>query len=345
MNEQQQKIDNDAISLKELIQKIQEWIAYLTTQWKLIIVIAGLGGIIGFVYAKSKNVQYRASVIFTLEEDKPNFGQNSFGSQLLDFSSGGGAIFSKANLLAMLKSETLVKEALLEKVVINGRSTTLVNYFIRATFKKSEYDSLPEKLSEFRNDEILKIRSISNLLLQPIKLVDNYNKTSFIQISYTSNNELFANLFIHKILEIASKKYIKYKTEKTRRSISLLQSQSDSLRNKQEMLLNEIANESDNYLNLSSVYNIKKTSSQKKQFDLQILSTTLSQVVTNLEASKMSLKKETPLIFIIEDSELPLNLIEANKPKAIFIGILSGFIFLILSQYMLKWYKSITVNL
>lgn len=345
MNEQQQKIDNDAISLKELIQKIQEWIAYLTTQWKLIIVIAGLGGIIGFVYAKSKNVQYRASVIFTLEEDKPNFGQNSFGSQLLDFSSGGGAIFSKANLLAMLKSETLVKEALLEKALINGKSTSIVNYFIRTTFKKNQYDTLPENLSEFTKEEILKVRSISNALLQPIKLVDNYNKTSFIQISYTSNNEFFTNLFIHKILEIASKKYTKYKTEKTRRSISLLQSQSDSLRNLQEMLLNGIANESDNYLNLSSVYNIKKTVSQKKQFDLQILSSTLSQVVTNLEASKMALKKETPLIFIIEDSELPLNKIEVNNLKAILVGIISGFIFLVLFQFLFKWYKSITSNL
>ena len=46
MNEQQNQIDNDEISLKELIQKIQEWIAFLKTQWKLIIGIAAFGGII-----------------------------------------------------------------------------------------------------------------------------------------------------------------------------------------------------------------------------------------------------------------------------------------------------------
>ena len=51
LRDEQQQIDNDEISLKELIQKIQEWTQYLKTQWKLIIGIAALGGIIGFVYA------------------------------------------------------------------------------------------------------------------------------------------------------------------------------------------------------------------------------------------------------------------------------------------------------
>ena len=40
ITDEQQQIDNDEISLKELIQKIQEWIAYLRSQWKLIIGIA-----------------------------------------------------------------------------------------------------------------------------------------------------------------------------------------------------------------------------------------------------------------------------------------------------------------
>ena len=48
LTDEQQQIDNDEISLKELIQKIQEWFAYLKTQWKFIIGIASIGAIIGF---------------------------------------------------------------------------------------------------------------------------------------------------------------------------------------------------------------------------------------------------------------------------------------------------------
>ncbi len=42
---EQQQIENDENSLKELIQKIQEWIALLKTQWKIIIGIVAIGGV------------------------------------------------------------------------------------------------------------------------------------------------------------------------------------------------------------------------------------------------------------------------------------------------------------
>ena len=70
MTDEQQHIDNDEISLKELIQKIQEWTQYLKTQWKLIIGIAALGGIIGFAYASFIKPDYLATSTFVLEEDK-----------------------------------------------------------------------------------------------------------------------------------------------------------------------------------------------------------------------------------------------------------------------------------
>ena len=62
MTDEQHQIDNDEISLKELIQKIQDWIAYLKTQWKLIIGIAALSGIIGFVYASFQKTIYQGDL-------------------------------------------------------------------------------------------------------------------------------------------------------------------------------------------------------------------------------------------------------------------------------------------
>ena len=67
MTDEQPHIDNDEISLKELIQKIQEWIAYLKTQWKLIIGIAALGGILGFAIASLVKPDYLATSTFVLE--------------------------------------------------------------------------------------------------------------------------------------------------------------------------------------------------------------------------------------------------------------------------------------
>ena len=55
MTEQQLQIDNDEISLKELIQKIKEWVAYLKTQRKVIFGIAAIGAVIGFTMLVFKN--------------------------------------------------------------------------------------------------------------------------------------------------------------------------------------------------------------------------------------------------------------------------------------------------
>jgi len=93
--------EQDEISLKELIQKIQEWIGYLKTQWKLIIGVAALGGIIGFAYASFQKPSYLATTTFVLEEDKGGGGgalglASSFG---FDLGGGGGGLFTSSNII------------------------------------------------------------------------------------------------------------------------------------------------------------------------------------------------------------------------------------------------------
>ena len=43
--------DNDEISLKELVLKIKEWVAYLKTKFLLIVLMGLIGGILGYTYA------------------------------------------------------------------------------------------------------------------------------------------------------------------------------------------------------------------------------------------------------------------------------------------------------
>jgi hypothetical protein len=105
MTEQKQQIEKDEISLKELIQKIQEWIVYFKTQWKLIIGIAAFGGIVGFAIAIFIEPTYKANMTFVLEEDK-GVGMcgalglaSSFG---FDLGAGGGGMFTNSNIIDLL---------------------------------------------------------------------------------------------------------------------------------------------------------------------------------------------------------------------------------------------------
>ena len=69
-NNTEQFINDDEISLKELILKIKEWYIFLRTKWKLILLMGLVGGAIGFTYAYRQPTTYKAVLTFALEEDK-----------------------------------------------------------------------------------------------------------------------------------------------------------------------------------------------------------------------------------------------------------------------------------
>jgi hypothetical protein len=149
MIEQQPQIDNDEISLKELIQKIQEWVAYLKTHWKLIIGIATLGSILGFVYASFQKPTYLATTTFVLEEDKGGGGgiggamglASSFG---LDLGGGGGGLFSSTNIIELMKSRFVVEKTLLNPVIVAGKEMSLADYYIQINELKKGWAKYPD---------------------------------------------------------------------------------------------------------------------------------------------------------------------------------------------------------
>ena len=108
--------DSDEISLKELIEKIQQLWKYLLTKWKMIVLAGMIGGGLGFVYAYLQPIKYIAKMTFVVEDSKSSAGglaslAGQFGFDIGGV--GGGSIFSGDNILLFLKSESLVRETLL----------------------------------------------------------------------------------------------------------------------------------------------------------------------------------------------------------------------------------------
>ena len=95
--------DSDEISLKELIQKINDWVAYLKTKWKIILLAGVLGAAIGVVYAFFQKPTYKAVLTFALEEDKGGGGGLSgamglAGSFGIAFGTTAVVAFAKASV-------------------------------------------------------------------------------------------------------------------------------------------------------------------------------------------------------------------------------------------------------
>jgi len=336
----EQQIDNDEISLKELIQKLQEWIAYLKTQWKLIIGIAALGGIIGFAYASFQKLTYLATTTFVLEEDKGSGGgalglASSFG---FDLGGGGGGLFTSSNIIELMKSRLVVEKTLLNPVQIAGKEISLANYYIQINELKEGWAKKPAlaNINFPINADRTKFSLVQDSILQVISagltktnlvIAQKDKKVSIISLTVKTESELFSKLFCEQLLKETSDFYIETKSKKSRLNVDILQHQADSIRGELNSAITGVATASDNVYNLNPALNVKRTPSTRRQVDVQANTAILTQLVAQLEMSKVSLRKETPLVQLIDRPILPLEKDKIGRLKSLVLGgFLAGFL-------------------
>jgi uncharacterized protein involved in exopolysaccharide biosynthesis len=356
MKDEQQQIDNDEISLKELIQKIQEWTQYLKTQWKLIIGIAALGGIIGFAYASFQKPNYLATTTFVLEEDNGGGGglggamglASSFG---FDLGGGGGGLFTSSNIIELMKSRLVVEKTLLNPVQIAGKEISLADYYIQVNELKEGWSKKPAVANinfpvnadrakfSLQQDSILQTIS-SGLTKNNLTIAQKDKKVSIISLTVKTESELFSKLFCEQLLKETSDFYIETKSKKSRLNVDILQHQADSIRAELNGAITGVAAATDNVYNLNPAYNVKKTPGTRRQVDVQANTAILTQLVAQLELSKVSLRKETPLVQLIDRPILPLEKEKLGSLKSLVLGgFLAGFLtilYLIVGQLYLK---------
>ena len=335
-------IENDEISLKELIQKIQEWIGYLKTQWKIIFGIAAIGAIIGFTYASFQKFEYSATSTFVLEEDKGGSGlsgamglASSFG---LDLGGGGGGLFTSSNIIELMKSRLVVEKTLLNPVQIGGKEISLVDYYIQINKLREAWSKKPNltNISFPANADRTKFSLAQDSILQGISagltknnltIAQKDKKVSIISLTVKSENELFSKLFCEQLLKETSDFYIETKSKKARLNVEILQHQADSIRAELNSAITGVAAASDNVYNLNPAFNVKRTPSTRRQVDVQANTAILTQLVAQLELSKVSLRKETPLVQLIDRPILPLEKEKLGRIKSFILGgFLAGFL-------------------
>lgn len=343
MQENQIQVENDEISLKELIQKIQEWIAYLKTQGMLIIGIAAVGAIIGFVYASFQKPTYQATTTFVLEEAQGGGGlggalglASSFGFDL--GGGGGGGLFTSSNIIELMKSRLVVEKTLLNPVQIGGKETSLADYYIQVNQLKEDWAKKPALANinfpahadrtkfSLEQDSILQTISAA-LTKNNLTIAQKDKKVSIISLTVKSEDEMFSKLFCEQLLKETSDFYIETKSKKARLNVDILQHQADSIRAELNSAITGVAAATDNVYNLNPAFNVKSTPSKRKQVDVQANTAILTQLVAQLELSKVSLRKETPLVQLIDRPILPLPKEKLGRIKSFVLGgFLAGFL-------------------
>ena len=332
-------IQNDEISLKELVQKAGAWFAYFKSQWKIIFLAGIIGGLLGLGYSYTKKTIYTAKLSFALEEK--GTGGGNLSSLAAQFGLGGiggseGGVFSGGNMIELLKSRFLIEKTLLSTVTINGKSDLLLNRYIR-------FNKLDQKWANKKNlaglkftnadrtkftlqqDSVLGVISIG-LMKNNIAVAQQDKKLSIINVVFASTDEIFAKVFSEKLIETVTDFYIETKTKKSRGNVMLLQNRADSVQRELNAALYGRAQFGDQ--NMGLIRQQAAVPKLKQEMRVQMLGTLYGELVKNLEFAKLTLMREEPLVQIIDQPILPLPKARLGKLKAM---VISGFLFGFLS--------------
>jgi len=333
MNEQH--INNDEISLKELIEKGKEWYQYLLSQWKVIVLAGLIGSALGLSYSFIKKPIYTATLSFAMEDEKSVGGlggalglASSFG---IDLGGSGGGIFSGSNLTELFKSRSMVEKTLLSAVTVDGKTMSLAEMYIQNNEWRKAWEEKPEfaKLEFVPNanrEQFTRVQDsvmgkiYEDLSKKGLSVAQKDKKISIISIDVASENELFSKYFCEALAKQVSDFYVATKSKKARENMAILQRQLDSVRGQLNGSITRVAVANDNTFNLNPALNVRRSPAARSQVDVQANTAILTELVKQSELAKVTLRKETPLIQVIDKPILPLAKEKFGKGKGILMG-------------------------
>ena len=328
----------DDLTLKEIVHTLQGYYVYFKSKIKYIAIIVFLGALLGVAYAGLKSPEYTASLSYALEEGKSGVGglASLAGSFGVNVGAGGNSgAFTGNNLMELYKSRSMVEQTLLAPVEADGERLSLAEYYVKDKEWREDWQEEPELNKQLKfppqADRDLFSRpqdSIMGLIYEQLteehlSVEQESDEVGIATIKLTHPNEYFAQQFTLSLTETVTDFYVKTKSKRSKKNLDILQKQTDSVRNALNTSIKELAVANDNNFGLNPAYRVETVSSAKEQVDVQANTAILEELVKQTEMAKVSFRKQTPLIQVIDRPILPLKKEEIGFLKGIVLG---GFI-------------------
>lgn len=315
--------------LKQLILLIQGFYKEAVRRWLFIGVTGFVFAGIGVATAILLPVEYEAKLTFIIEEPGGGAGAlagyagmaSQFGIDL----GGESSAFSTDNVVELLRSRQLVTEALLS----TQDAKPLINSFIDAYDLRSEWDE-DQRLTDIQfgadkgylQDSLL--AGIYESLIEDYLVIERVNIASnILYVSCITQDEYFSKAMCERLVDAVAKYYVDVKTQRARKTLDFIQERTDSVAGVLSEAELELARWKDSQRSIIKAEGY--LTELRLQRQVQILNAMYAEAIKNLELSKVTLLKETPLLQVIDRPILPLKQIKLSLPKAVVIfGIVGG---------------------
>lgn len=323
------------VSLKDIVLRGQEWGRYILSKWLLIGLVGLVFGLLGYTYAYFKKPAYVAATTFVLEDGGEGGALGQYAGLAamagVDLNGGGGNIFQGDNIMELYKSRSMIEKALLSPV--KGSEQLLIDHYIEVNGLREQWKEKPALAGiNFSPSEAGFSRVQDSVIGTIVKDINkNYlyvskpdKKLSILKVEVLAKDESFSKAFNDQIVQTVNEFYIQTKTKKSLDNLHILQDQTDSVRRVLSGDIYRGASSIDATPNLNPTRQVQRIAPmQQAQVAAETNKAVLAELVKNLELTKMTLLKETPLIQIIDTPKYPL---EKKVTSKILFFILFGFI-------------------
>ncbi|MBN8821374.1 MULTISPECIES: hypothetical protein [unclassified Spirosoma] len=346
----------DEISPKSVVLRVLAVKNVFYRNWKLLVILVGIGGIGGFIYdmMHKPRIVYTGSIMFNLGGGSSS---SSFGGDLGQLASAFGLssgapdanIFVGDNFLIYATSRPVLEKTLMKTDTINGKDTLLVNYYIRHSgIRDKEWednDSLrafyfkkAKTPDQYTKMEQIVMAGICGRIEGEMAIKQPERKSSFMQLECFMEDEKLTATFLNTHLKTIEEDYQKKQTKKTREMYEMLEQRADSLAKIITGTENQLAQYMDQ--NQQVVVAQAKLKESKLTRNSSFLSGLYYQALQSADNMRLSLIRETPLFTVIEPVAYPLYR-EVIKTQGLQVGIALTLILSIVIIFVRETYRSI----
>ena len=325
----------EKISLKNVFQGFKEWLVFIMDKRKIIVYGTLITLILPLTYNYLKSPVFYANTSFVLENDaSASLGSLSSLASMSGINTSSlmsaSNLFQIDNIQELYRSNNMLRQTLLEKVTINGKSQILIDYFAKAQNLEKKWVKEKIYLKDFYKDKKLYTRAQDSVLKEAIKLIKKdflivgkpNRNTSILNVGFKHKDEVFTKIFNEVLVNRVNSFYYKTETKKTAFNLKVLQVQTDSVKRLLDFSFLALAEIDQNTPNLNPLVKTAKVPYQKAMANLQANQAIYLEIVKQLELAKVAHRNKTPLIQIIDKPSFPL---ENNRWKFLNILILGIF--------------------
>jgi hypothetical protein len=351
------QLQNDEISLKNFILKIQYLFGILKKNIFIVVLFGLIGGVFGYLYANLEKVKFKAELRFVVKSEGTSTGINSMLGGLGSVLGGSTMGSPLERTIEIASSDRIIGSALLSEVQINGESEILANTLIRIndlhrvwqndiSLKEIYFDSRDTSIELMSFPKRKAIKKLEALLIPKAGdgiITRTYDKKSgVVTLSASHENEDFAIVLTKEVFYKLRDFYVEQMVTSAANNVKILQKKVDSIKFELAKVQSSFARNTDQSYGL--LFQEDKVELKKLAVREQVLLAMYGEAQKNLETFKFVNDSAIPTLTVIDMPYSPLKIVQRSKvlltSSGTFLASFLTFLFIVIRI----WYKNLMVS-